>query len=377
LSGHSGKQLIVHTPNGTPIDVLDLQPEVDGRDVKLTIDATIQTEVERVLTATTKQWAAKGATAIVMNPRTGEIYAMASVPTVDANKFGDANSSWQRNRAVTDTYEPGSTFKIVTISAALEEKIVSPTMSWVLPPRIKVADRVIKEAEPRPTMRLSTRDILVQSSNVGTITIGRMLGRDKLDSWMRRYGFGAETGIDFPGEVQGLMLQPDEWSGSTIGNVPIGQGIGVTAVQLANAYAVIANDGVMVQPHLLKQVGDEPEIRYPRKRVISAQTAQVMRDMFGQVVTDERGTGNLAKIPGYAVAGKTGTANKAEGGIYVKGRYSSSFIGFVPAQNPQLLTLVVVDEPSVPWGGTVAAPAFEQITEFSLQYLAIPPDGVM
>jgi cell division protein FtsI/penicillin-binding protein 2 len=206
-----------------------------------------------------------------------------------------------------------------------------------------------------------------------------MLGRTSLDKWIRRYGFGKPSGLDFPGDSKypGLLLDPEEWSGSTIGNVPIGQGIGVNAMQLANAYATIANGGVAVQPHLLKRISGEAAPQYERHRVISAATARTMREMFGAVVTDEHGTGNQAQIPGYRVAGKTGTANIAENGVYQKGRYVSSFIGFVPARNPQLLTLVVVNEPTTPWGGTVAAPAFEEISEFALQYLAIPPDGVL
>ncbi len=375
LSGRPGKQVVVRDPVGTPLDVLELQREVDGRDVHLTIDSAIQTETERVLAQTVKTFHAKGATAIVLDPRSGEILAMANVPLVDANKFSSTSSAWQRNRAITDTYEPGSTFKVVTISAALEEGLVTPTTSFLLAPELKIADRTLHDAEERGTKRMTVRDILVESSNIGTVTIGMQLGKRRIDSWIRRYGFGRPTGIDFPGEVSGLMLDPKDWSGSTIGNVPIGQGIGVTPIQLAQAYSAIANDGVAIQPHLLRRVEGERQTRYPRKRVISAETAQTMRSMFGQVVADEHGTGKLAKIPGYAVAGKTGTANKAANGVYVKGRYVSSFVGFVPAQNPRLLTLVVVDEPDVPWGGSVAAPAFTQISQFALQYLAIPPDG--
>jgi cell division protein FtsI (penicillin-binding protein 3) len=377
LSGRPGKQVVVRDPQGTALDVLSLEREIDGRDVQLTIDATIQTEVERVLTRTMKRFQAKSATAIVMDPRTGEIYSMASVPGVNANKFGEAPSEAQKNRAITDTYEPGSTFKIVTLSAALEEGLVTPTMEFDLPVKLKVADRTIEDSHDRPAVRMSVRDILVQSSNVGTVIIGQLLQKEGLDRWIRRFGFGAPTGIDFPGEVQGIMLHPDDWSGSTIGNVPIGQGIATTAIQLVAAYSAIANDGVMVQPHLLRKVSGETPPKYPTKRIISVETARIMQQMFGDVVTDDRGTGAQAKIPGYAVAGKTGTANIAEGGVYAEGRYVASFIGFVPARNPRLLTLVVVNEPNVPWGGDVAAPAFEQITEFALQYLAIPPDGVL
>lgn len=377
LRGQNGEQVVVRDPLGTPIDVLSLKQEVDGRDVTLTLDSIIQTQAEKVLEKTVKQFAAQGATAIVMNPRTGEIYAMANVPRIDANSFGTADFASQRNRAITDTYEPGSTFKIVTIGGALEDGLVTPTTSFLLRQSIRVADRRIEDAEKRPTERMSTRDILVKSSNVGTITIGMMMGKERLNEWIEEFGFGRPTNIDFPGEVNGLKLAPEDWSGSTIGNVPIGQGIGVTAIQLASSYAALANDGVLIQPHLLKKISGETPPQYQRRRVISAKTARIMRYILGQVVLDEHGTGQLAKIDGYRVAGKTGTANKAEGGIYVKGKYSSSFIGFVPAQNPQLLTLVVVDEPNVPWGGSVAAPAFEEITSFSLQYLAIPPDGVM
>jgi cell division protein FtsI (penicillin-binding protein 3) len=377
LAGVSGKQVIVRDPTGIPLDVLSLKRERDGKSVRLTIDATIQTEVERVLAETMKRFSAKGATAIVMNPRTGEILAMASAPAINANTFGNSNSSWQRNRAITDTFEPGSTFKIVTISAALEEGLVTPTTSFLLTNRLRVADRWLEDAEERPTDRMDVREILVKSSNIGTVTIGKMLGKEGIDRWNRRFGFGQLTGIDFPGEVPGLMLAPEDWSGSTIGNVPIGQGIGVTGIQMVSAFAAIANDGILIKPHLIKQVGNEPPATYPRRRIISRSTARIMQSMFGQVVSDEHGTGGQAAIPGYAVAGKTGTANKADKGVYVKGKYVASFIGFVPARNPQLLTFVAVDEPNVPWGGSVAAPAFEKISEFALQYLAIPPDGVL
>ncbi len=377
LKGTAGKQVVVRDPTGTPIDVLSLQRERDGRDVQLTIDAILQTEVERVLLQTKKKFNAKGASAVVVNPRNGEILAMANVPTFDANNVDKVPSDWLRNRVITDTYEPGSTFKVVTISAVLEEGLVTPTTSFLLKPYIQVADRKIHESHDRPTLRMTVKDILVESSNVGTVTLGLQLGKEKIDYWNRRYGFGHLTGIDFPGEVQGLMLPTDQWSGSTIGNVPIGQGIGVTGIQLVSAYGAIANDGIAVQPHLLKRVEGEPPIKAKRRRVISYRTAKTMRQMFGDVVKSERGTGKEAAIEGYAVAGKTGTANKAEGGVYVRGKYISSFVGFVPAQNPQLVTLVVVDEPSVAWGGVVAAPAFEEINRFALQYMAIPPDGRM
>jgi cell division protein FtsI/penicillin-binding protein 2 len=223
---------------------------------------------------------------------------------------------------------------------------------------------------------MTTEQILVQSDNVGTVYIGwKLLGPTKMDEWVRTFGFGTRTGIDFPGEEDGLVLDLDDWSGSRIGHVAIGEGVGVTPIQLASAYAAIANDGVLVQPHLLRGVEGEPAVTYKQRRIISERTARIMRSMLGKVVTDDQGTGRTAQIPGYRVGGKTGTANKAEKGVYVKGRYVASFVGMVPAQHPQLVTLVVVDEPDVPWGGTVAGPAFEKITQFALNYLAIPPDG--
>lgn len=382
LTGQPGRQVAVKDPSGVPIDVLQLQRERDGHDVQLTIDAIIQQEAERVLRDTLKQHGARAGTAIVMNPRTGEILAMAGAPPVNPSRWGSFSGESRRMRAVTDTFEPGSTFKVVAISGALEEGVVTPGSSFLLPPKLTFCDDketcTVGESHPRPTQWMTTKQILVESSNVGTITIAQRLGRERFDAWVKRFGFGSLTGIDFPGETPGLMTPLEEWSDVSIGNIPIGQGISVTPIQLVSAYAAIANDGVLVQPHLLKRIGTEKSAPPQRRRVISARTARVMRSMFGGVVKDERGTGKRAQITDYEVGGKTGTANVAEQGIYVKGKYIASFVGFVPADNPQLVTLVVVNEPQGSgYGGDVAAPAFEQITEFALRYLAIPPDGVL
>jgi cell division protein FtsI/penicillin-binding protein 2 len=391
LTGRPGSQVAVMDPSGVPIDVLKLQREQDGKDVQLTIDVTLQQEAERILAQTQRKFAAKAATAIVMDPRTGEILAMAGTPRVNPAKWASASSIARRNRAITDTYEPGSTFKVVTVSAALEEGVTQPNREYLLKPQLTFCDDkktcTVHDSHNRGTEWYSTKRILVESSNIGTITLAQELakkyinrgecGKCAVDRWIRRFGFGAPTGIDFPGESIGIMTPVEKWSDVSIGNIPIGQGIAVTPLQLINAYAAIANDGVQVQPHLLKRIGDEPEAVHPSKRVLSARTAATMRSMFERVVKDDRGTGRKAEIPGYTVGGKTGTANVAENGVYVKGKYIASFVGFVPANNPRLVTLVVVDEPNVPWGGDVAAPAFEQITEFALGYLAIPPDGIV
>jgi cell division protein FtsI/penicillin-binding protein 2 len=341
--------------------------------VRLTIDHEIQAAAEQILAKTVRAWGAKGATAIVMNPATGAILAMANAPTYDANAFGSAPAEVRRNRAVTDMYEPGSTFKIVTIAGALEDDVVTPRTTFTLAPTIKVADRVIHEAHWRPTQRMSVRRILAESSNIGTVTVAQRLGAGELSTWIERFGFGRPTGLDYPGESTGMVLPLDEWYGSTIGTVPIGQGIAVTPMQMVGAYAAIGNGGVMPTPHLVERIGGRRVPVRKGERVVSERTANMMMSMFRDVVVE--GTGTEAAIPGYTVAGKTGTAQKPENGRYVA-KYVASFVGLVPARKPRLAILVMVDEPhgSI-WGGAVAAPAFRDIARFSLQYLEVPPDA--
>ena len=373
LRGHDGTKTIVKDPFGRTLEVLDSEARRDGRDVWLTIDHTIQGQVERVLRDTRKQWEAKAASAVVMDPRNGDVLALAVEPGFDANRFPKVPRENQRNRAITDTYEPGSTFKIVTVSGALESGIVSPSTSFTLPYSLQVADRVIHDAVERGTQTMTVAQILSQSSNVGIITLAFQLQQTRLSEWIGRFGFGRRTGIDFPGETEGIVLPPDRWSGSTIGNVPIGQGIAVTPVQMAAAYSVIANGGTWIQPHLVDRIEGGKVAAPKRRRVISTQTARDLRHMLRDVV--EEGSGTAAQVPGYRIAGKTGTAAKPdETGGYSDYRYVASFVGFVPAAKPRLVILVTVDEPrGAIWGGTVAAPAFAEIAKFALQYLEIPP----
>jgi len=383
LTGKAGRQVVVRDPAGEPIDVLKLERERDGRDVQLTVDAPLQTQAELVLARTVKRFGADAATAIVMNPRTGEILASAGVPRVNPSHWGDFPGKATKLRAVTDTYEPGSTFKIVALSGALEDKVVKPDTEFLLKPQLTFCNDnprtcTVKESHSRGTEWFDTRRILVESSNIGTITIAQKLGNKRYDEWVKRFGFGASTGIDFPGESAGIMKPLSEWSDVSIGNIPIGQGISVTPMQLISAYAAIANDGVAIQPHFLKRIGEETPAKYPSKRILSTSTAKTMRSMFEGVVTSDRGTGRAAGIKGYKVGGKTGTANVAENGVYKKGKYIASFVGFVPVDNPQLVTLVVVNEPtSGVYGGESAAPAFEEITEFALNRFSIPADGIL
>jgi len=376
LAGQPGKETIVRDPFGRTINVVSSTPERSGRDVFLTLDHTLQAKVEAVLQHTVAQWHAVDGTAIVLDPATGGILAMAIAPGFDANAFPQVPQSAQRNRAVTDTYEPGSTFKVVTYGAALSEGVVNPNSRFTLPPSIKVSDRVIGEAEPRPTESMSVSEMLARSSNVGTIMLAELVGARRLSGWISRFGFGEPTGIDFPGESRGIMLPLDRWTGSTIGNVPIGQGIAVTPIQMAALYGAIANRGVWVQPHLVDHIRGLRTKKPARRHVLSAPIARELLSMLQGVVSG--GTGEEAAVPGYLVAGKTGTAAKPDpSGGYSDTKYVASFVGIVPASAPRLVVLVSINEPQGQiFGGVVAAPAFRDIARFALQYLDVPPDDV-
>jgi cell division protein FtsI/penicillin-binding protein 2 len=374
LAGRPGSETIVKDPFGRVVDLVKSRPESRGENVTLTIDHQIQANAESILQDTVRKWHARGGSAIVLDPRTGQILAMANAPGFDSNTFGSVDPDLRRNRAVTDVYEPGSTFKVVTISGALEDGVVTPTTRFTLPPTIKVADRTIHDAETRSTERMSVQQILAHSSNVGTVTIAERLGAERLSRWVRRYGFGQLSGVDFPGESGGMVLPLDQWSGSTIGTVPIGLGIAVTPMQMASAYATIANHGVRIPPQLVLKVGSHRVEPPHGRRVVSKATARKVMAMLRDVVI--QGTGTEAAIPGYTVAGKTGTANKPTAHGYSTTKYVASFVGVVPARNPRLVVMVMVDEPrGTIWGGVVAAPAFAKIAQFDLQYLEVRPDA--
>jgi cell division protein FtsI (penicillin-binding protein 3)/stage V sporulation protein D (sporulation-specific penicillin-binding protein) len=376
LTGRPGSETVIKDPLGRVVDVLDSVPERDGHDVFLTIDHTIQAEAEDALRSALVRWRAKRATAVVLDPRTGSVLAMATAPGFDANSFPSVPQSYQRNSTVTDVYEPGSTFKLVTVAAALSEHLVSPTTSFVLPYCIQVVDKCIHDAEPRGTETMTVGQILARSSNVGAVTLARLVDPARLSRWISRFGFGHDTGIDFPGESPGIVLPLSKWYGSTVGTIPIGQGIAVTPLQLAAAYAAIANGGVWMTPHLVDRVIGSRAPRVLHRRIVTQTIAKQLMAMLVDVVAE--GTGTLAHVPGYIVAGKTGTASKpdpATGG-YSTSKYVASFVGIVPATAPRLVILVTVDEPQgAIFGGTVAAPIFQQIARFALQYLEAPPDN--
>jgi cell division protein FtsI (penicillin-binding protein 3) len=374
LSGTPGSATVVRDALGQAVNTIQQRPARDGRDVFLTLDSHIQANAEQVLDRAVQQWHAKDATAIVLDPHTGAILAMAQEPGYNANAYPAATThDLTLDHAVSDAFEPGSVFKVVTIGGALSQHDITPNTEIRVPGSLHVADRVIHDAESHGTETLKVKQILQRSSNIGTdIIAARYLGESGLKKWMARFGFGRPTGIDFPGESPGIL--PSYWSGSTIGTVPIGQGVSVTAIQLASVYAAIANGGEWIQPHLVDHVLGEPPVKPKKRRVLAPGVDTQLRTMLRGVVSDQ-GTAELAAIPGYAVAGKTGTAQKPGPNGYIPGAYVATFVGMVPASRPRLLVLVTIDEPhGAIYGGIVAAPAFEQIASFDLQYLEVPPD---
>jgi cell division protein FtsI/penicillin-binding protein 2 len=378
LSGRPGKLLVEEDPRGgeIPGGLHRYQASQPGDDLVLTIDQSLQYQAEQALAAQIQASGAHGGMAVVMQTDTGDIMAMANL--VASSNGTDPPQPAPSATALTNVYEPGSVNKLITVSAALQEGVVVPSDHLTVPDTISVAGDVFHEAEAHPTSRWSVTDIVANSSNVGAIEIGEKLGKDRLNKYLRAYGFGAPTDLDFPGESAGLMLDPANWYSTSIATVPIGQGVAVTAMQMISAYNAIANGGIYVAPRLVEATVDGHGRQYaappsPEHRVVSAETAREMTVMLDEVV--RVGTGTKAAISGYTVAGKTGTARKPQGGQYLPGAYVSSFAGFVPAQHPAFTAMVVLDQPSPAfmYGGDVAAPVFAQISKYALRELRIPP----
>jgi cell division protein FtsI (penicillin-binding protein 3) len=375
LGGASGEQEVVYDARGEPIRFDTVKPASIGEDITLTIDAAIQSKAEEAIAAAGEANAAKGASAIVMDPNTGDILAMANWPSYDPANLEEASEEALANRATGFTYEPGSTFKVFTVGMALEEGLVTPNTQFHLPSTLQVADREIEEAHARPPIDATVAEILAMSSNVGAVKIGLETGAEKFDSWVRKLGFSEPTGVDYPGEEQGIVPAVEDYSGSTMGNLPIGQGLAVTPIQMATAYSAIANGGVLREPRLITMVGGEevaPDTE--GERIFEERTTKQVRSMLEGVLAPG-GTASEVSVPGYELAGKTGTAEKAEDGGYSETKYVASFVGFAPADDPELLVAVIVDEPIYDHsGGGVAAPVFGEIAEFALPYLGISPD---
>jgi len=352
---------------------------VDGGDVVLTIDSVVQFITERALAGAVTKWHAVGGTAIVMDPNDGSILAMASLPSFDPNHYRDFPQPTWRNRNVQEVYEPGSTFKIVTASAGLEEGVVTP--SQILDcgnGGIQIGNVEIHEHGGNRYGMMSFEEVMLHSSNVGAIRVGTALGDDRFYRYIRRFGFGERTGIELPGETAGILRRTARWSQISAASISIGQEIAVTPLQVVTAFSTIANGGVHVAPRIVDRVVDaKGDIVYRPQppapvRVISEKTAAVLNEILKAVVA--RGTGENAALEEHIVAGKTGTAQKAIRGGYSADRFVASFGGYVPADRPRLAILVVIDEPKgAEYGGTVAAPVFKQIAEPVLRYLAVPP----
>lgn len=340
-----------------------------GEDIQLTVDAAVQQELQSALAGTVEEYDARSATGLVMRVEDGAVVALANAPAYDNERFSEVPTWWQRNRVLTDPYEPGSTFKAFTVAAALEEEAITPSTTFTVPDSIEISDRIIHDSLPHKTKTMNPQDILQESSNVGAIKIGRKLGGGELNEHIRRFEFGERAGIGLPGESTGKVPAHEDWSGSSIATVPMGHGFTATPLQLAAGYAAIAGGGTTVTPHVVQR-GDNGE---PGPRVISRETSDIVSGMLESVVDD--GTARQARIPGYTVAGKTGTTQKVnpETGNYGD-EYIASFIGFAPADDPEYLTLIAVNEPDVIWGEQVAAPAFQKVMSFALGYSNVPPD---
>lgn len=377
LRGIDGKQTAQKDVFGQIIqtNTENYSPPINGGDVILTIDSQIQFYAEKKLKEVAEQYQSEKAVAILMNPKTGEIYALAQYPTFDLNRYVDVDPQKYSNLAISFTYEPGSTFKIVNISSALENKCVNTNQVFHLSPSIKVGDRVIKEIHRTYPVDYTLKDIIKYSSNVGAVTVALSMGNKLYYDSIIKYGFGNYTGINLPGEEKGIITDYKKWPASTIGALAIGQSISVTPIQLIRAVSVIANDGYLITPYVVSETRlsngiIEKKENTDKVQIISSQTAEELKDMMLSVVED--GTGKKAQIEGIKVCGKTGTAQKANknGPGYDEGLVITSFVGFAPYEDPEVACVVIIDEPKGNeeeiWGGTVAAPVFSDLVKFAL-----------
>ena len=348
-----------------------------GSDLHLTLDAAIQHIVERELEKGVRSSGGTQGMAVMMNPQTGAILAMASYPTFDPNRFNDYPQATWRNATITDAFEPGSTFKMVTLAAALEAGAVDPLQTFFCGNgHIMMGRTLIRDHTPFG--HLTVREVMAKSSNVGAIKLGRAAGKERLYSTIEEFGFGKPTGIDLPSEGAGLFRPLKRWSPITPAYISFGQGISITALQLTNSFAAIANGGRLLKPFVVDSI-EQPRMEddEPRREVvrlpISPSSVRQIRSMLESVVVD--GTAKTAGLNGYRAAGKTGTAQKAAQGGYAANRYIASFVGFAPVSNPELVLSVIIDEPWPRYhGGEVAAPVFSAIAQQTLLYLGIPPD---
>ena len=349
-----------------------------GTSVRLTIDRDVQWVAQNAISQAVASSRAESGTVIVMDPKTGAILAQASAPTFDPNISSTITLNKLRNPAVQEVYEPGSTGKVITVAAALQEGLVTPQSVFTIPYKMKVADEYFHDHEKHPTQRLTTTGLLAVSSNTGSIQIGQKLGKDTLYNYLRKFGIGQSTNSKLPGESAGILHPVKEWSGTSLPTIAFGQGYSLTAMQATSVFATIANDGVRVSPSILAGVVDESGKYTPAKenesvRVLSSQTASNMRAMMESVVSSN-GTAPAAAISGYRIAGKTGTANRFNAVCKCYSGYTASFIGFAPADQPKYVISVTIQDPKgMHWGGALAGPVFKKVMSFVLQSERVQP----
>ncbi|MGC5014023.1 peptidoglycan D,D-transpeptidase FtsI family protein [Streptosporangium sp. DT93] len=382
LAGRDGEQIIETGRNGQriPMTRSTLQEPVEGRDVRLTIHRDVQWAAQKAITDQVKATGARTGSVIVMNARSGQVVAMANAPELDLGNWMATSEENRVNRSVTDVFEPGSTNKVITAAAALESGAVRPETLFTVPDQIRCADRVLKDSHPHPVERLTFSGVVATSSNVGTILATQRIGDEKLHSMLQRFGFGARPGTGLPGEEAGLLPDWKDWSGSQRCTISYGQGVSVTALQTASVYQTIANGGLRVAPQVVAGTTDasgafvaSPPAK--RTRVVGERTAREVSAMLEAAVS-ESGTGNLAAIDGYRVAGKTGTAMRYDTRCRGYCGYTSTFVGFAPADKPELVVLAVLQDPQEGYyGGEIAAPVFKKVMTFALKSGKIPPTG--
>jgi cell division protein FtsI (penicillin-binding protein 3) len=375
LAGSAGEQRTIEAGDGKAVSVQTVKQMKSGESIKLTINSELQQEVESVLRGVGREYDAKSVTAIAMNPQGDQILALGNWPTFDPNK--PLTTSEYENDTVDEavglSYEPGSTFKAITVAGALQDGLVTPGTEINVPSELTYYGKTITDAEAHGDEELSVAGILKYSSNIGADLIGQKLGADRFNYWVHRFGFGSETGVDLPDEQGGVVPKLADYSGLTMANLPFGQGLSVTPMQLITAYSAIANGGVLRKPQMVASIGGKAVNQPQGTRIISARVASEIRVMLRGVLADD-GTASGAAIDGYDLAGKTGTANVVVSGKYSKSVYIASFVGMVPASNPKLVVAVVVDDPKGDiYGGSVAAPAFQKIVGWAVPYFGINP----
>jgi cell division protein FtsI (penicillin-binding protein 3) len=382
LAGKSGVHIFEAGAGGREIPSASSEETdpVPGVDVRLTIDRDIQWEAQQALAAEVQAAKADSGTVVVMDPRTGAILALATVPSFDPSDPGAAAPADRGNRALSDVYEPGSTSKIMTMSAVIQEGKLTPNSTIVVPSSLTRGGRTFHDDVPHGQWKLTLTGVLARSSNMGTMLAAETIGPNTLYSYLKKFGIGDPTGLNFPGESPGLLSPPSSWSTAQFETIAFGQGLAVNAVQAASVYATIANNGVRVEPSLVAGTTGANGVFTPapaptKTRVVSATTATEVRQMLESVVSDE-GTAPMARIPGYRVAGKTGTANRIDSSCGCYRGYTASFIGFAPADAPRLVVAVTLQNPkNGHFGGRLAGPVFKAVMSFALQTLQIPPTG--